>query len=78
MSVTLDQFLREQQIVNVNTMAKAANVTKSYLYTHQDGRERVEALRAQQGQERLKKLWEERQQHQPWTDKTKNMWLAGV
>jgi len=65
MSVTLDQFLQEQQIVNVNTMAKTTNVTKSYLYTCQDGRDRVEALRAQQGQERLKRQWEERQQHQP-------------
>ncbi len=58
----IDQILREQQIVNFNTVAKAANVTKSYLYAHQDVRERIEALRAQQGQERLERQWTERQQ----------------
>ncbi len=30
----IDQLLREQQIVNFNTVAKAANVTKSYLYAN--------------------------------------------
>src|SRR5258708_25530920 len=58
----IDQILREQQIVNFNTVAKAANVTKSYLYAHQDVRERIEALRAQQGQERLERQRTERQQ----------------
>src|SRR5258708_38091609 len=56
----IDQILREQQSVNFNTVAKAANVTKSYLYAHQDVRERIEALRTQQGQERI-----ERQSTQP-------------
>jgi uncharacterized alpha-E superfamily protein len=62
--------------VNFNTVAKAANVTKSYLYAHQDVRERIEALRAQQGQERLEQQWAQRQQHQARTDKTKDVLLA--
>ena len=73
---TVDQLLREQQLVNFNTVAKAANVTKSYLYAHQEVRERIEALRAQQGQERLERQWTERQQQQARTDKTKVVLLA--
>lgn len=72
----IDQLLREQHIVNFNTVAKAAHVTKSYLYAHQDVRERIEALRTQQGQERLERQWAERQQHQVRTDKTKDVLLA--
>ena len=72
----IDQLLRGQQIVNFNTVAKAANVTKSYLYAHQDVRERIEALRTQQGQERIERQWAERQQHQARTDKTKDVLLA--
>jgi hypothetical protein len=71
----IDQLLREQQIVNFDTVAKAANVTKRYLYAHQDVRERIEALRIQQGQERLERQWTERQQHQARTDKTKDVLL---
>lgn len=56
-------------------MAKAANVTKSYLYAHQDVRERIEALRTQQGQERFERQWAQRQQHQARTDKTKDVLL---
>ncbi len=62
--------------MNFNTVAKAANVTKSYLYAHQDVRERIEALRTQQGQERIERQWAERQQHQARTDKTKDVLLA--
>ncbi len=51
-------------------------MTKSYLYAHQDVRERVEALRTQQGQERIERHWTERQQHQERTDKTKDVLLA--
>ena len=72
----IDQLLREQQSVNFNTVAKAANVTKSYLYAHQDVRERIEALRTQQGQERIEQQRAERQQHQARTDKTKDVLLA--
>ena len=72
----IDQLLREQQTVNFNTVAKAANVTKSYLYAHQDVRERIEALRTQQGQERLERQWADRKLHQARTDKTKDVLLA--
>jgi Family of unknown function (DUF6262) len=72
----IDQLLREQQIVNFNTVAKAANATKSYLYAHQDVRERIEALRTQQGQERIERQWAERQLRQARTDKTKDVLLA--
>ncbi len=72
----IKQLLREQQTVNFNTVAKAAHVTKSYLYAHQDVRERIEALRTQQGQERLERQWAERQQHQARTDQAKDVLLA--
>lgn len=72
----IDQLLREQHTINFNTLAQAAQVTKSYLYAHQDVRERVEALRTQQGQERIERHWTERQQHQERTDKTKDVLLA--
>ncbi len=72
---TIDQLLRQQQTVNFNTVAKAANVTKGYLYAHQDVRERIEALRTQQGQERLERQWAERQQHPTRTDNTKDVLL---
>jgi hypothetical protein len=72
----IDQLLREQHTVNFNTVAKAANVTKSYLYAHQDVRERIEALRTQQGQERLERQWADRKLHQARTDKTKDVLLA--
>src|SRR5215472_13221375 len=68
----IDQLLREQQIVNFNTVAKTASVTKSYLYAHQDMRERIEALRAKQGQERIEEHWAQWQQKPPRTDKTKD------
>ncbi len=72
----IDQFLREQQTVNFNTVAKAANVTKSYLYAHDGVRERIEALRAQQSQERIEREWAERKLHQNKTDKAKDVVLA--
>jgi len=71
----IDQLLREQHTVNFNTVAKAANVTKSYLYAHQDVRERIEALRTRQGQERLEQQRTQQQQHQARTDKTKDVLL---
>jgi hypothetical protein len=39
-------------------------------------RERIEALRTQQGQERIEQQRAERQQHQSRTDKTKDVLLA--
>src|SRR5258708_40203966 len=72
----IDRLLREQEVVNFNTVAKAAHVTKSYLYANADVRERIEALRTQQGQERNERQWAERQQQQARTDKTKEVLLA--
>jgi predicted nuclease with TOPRIM domain len=72
----IDQLLREQQSVNFNTVAKAAHVTKSYLYAHQDVRERIEALRTKLGQERIEQRPETQQLHQARTDKTKEVLLA--
>ena len=43
-------LLREQKPVNFNTVAKAATVSKAYLYSQSDLRERIEAL-GQQGVE---------------------------
>jgi hypothetical protein len=71
----IDQLLREQRTINFNTVAQAAQVTKSYLYAHQEVRERIEALRSQQGQERLERAGAQRQQHQTRTDKTKDVLL---
>src|SRR6266496_6664830 len=45
-------LLREQKPVNFNTVAKAAHVSKAYLYSQQDLRERIEALR-QRGIEQM-------------------------
>jgi Family of unknown function (DUF6262) len=72
----IDQLLREQRTINFNTVAQAAQVTKSYLYAHQDVRERIEALRTQQGRERIEQQWAERQQRQERTDKTKDVLLV--
>ena len=72
----IDQLLQEQHTVNFNTVAKAAQVTKSYLYAHQDVRERIEALRTEQGQARIERQWADRQQHQSKTERTKDVLLA--
>lgn len=45
-------LLREQKPVNFNTVAKTAAVSKAYLYSQPDLRERIEALR-QQGVEQM-------------------------
>lgn len=45
-------LLREQKPVNFNTVARAATVSKAYLYSQPDLRERIEALR-QQGVEQM-------------------------
>ena len=73
---TIDQLLREQQTINFNTVARAANVTKSYLYANQGVRERIEALRAQQGQEHIERQRTERLHHQGRTDKAKDVLLT--
>ena len=43
----LTTLLREQKLINFNTVAKAAAVSKAYLYNQADLRERIEALRQQ-------------------------------
>jgi len=43
----LTALLREQKPVNFNTVAKAAAVSKAYLYSQPDLRDRIEALRRQ-------------------------------
>ena len=53
----IDRLLREQEVVNFNTVAKVAHVTKSYLYAHADVRERIEALRATLGQGHIERQW---------------------
>ena len=40
-------LIREQKPINFHTVAKAAMVSKAYLYSQQDIRERIEALRQQ-------------------------------
>ena len=45
---TINRLLREQQVINFNSVAKAAGVSKAYLYSQPDQRERIEALRQQQ------------------------------
>jgi hypothetical protein len=47
-------LLREQKPVNFNTVAKAATVSKAYLYSQPDLRERIEALRQQELTRRLR------------------------
>lgn len=49
---TIATLLREQMPVNFNTVAKAASVSKAYLYSQLDLKERIEALR-QQGVEQM-------------------------
>lgn len=43
----ITDLLREQKPVNFNTVAKTAQVSKAYLYSQPDLRERIEALRQQ-------------------------------
>lgn len=45
-------LLRERKPVNFNTVARTAQVSKAYLYSQPDLRERIEALR-QQGVEQM-------------------------
>ena len=44
---TIAQLLREQQTITFQSVAKAAGVSKAYLYSQSDLRERIEALRQQ-------------------------------
>jgi hypothetical protein len=44
---TITALIREQKPINFHTVAKAAMVSKAYLYSQQDIREPIEALRQQ-------------------------------
>jgi AcrR family transcriptional regulator len=44
---TITRLLREQQAITFNAVAKVAGVSKAYLYSQSDLRERIEALRQQ-------------------------------
>jgi len=44
----ISKLLRENRLVNFNTVATSAGVTKAYLYNHPELRDRIEALRASQ------------------------------
>lgn len=45
---TITRLLRERQAINFNSVAKAAGVSKTYLYSRSDLRERIEAIRQQE------------------------------
>src|SRR5713226_9276663 len=47
-------LLREQKPINFNTVAKAAAVSKAYLYSQLDLRERIESLRQQEVEQMLR------------------------
>jgi Family of unknown function (DUF6262) len=49
---TITRLLRDHQVVNFNSVAKAAGVSKAYLYTQPLFRDRIEALRHQQQEQR--------------------------
>jgi hypothetical protein len=50
----ITRLLREHQAINFNTVAKAAGVSKAYLYTQPLFRDRIEALRQQQQEQRIR------------------------
>ena len=47
-------LLREQKAVNFNTVAKAAGVSKTYLYSQPQFRDRIEALRQQEREQMVR------------------------
>jgi len=55
------RLLREQQTINFHTVAKAAGVSKAYLYSQSDLRERIETLRQQEMEQAVR----ERAVHPP-------------
>jgi len=48
------RLLRERQAINFSTVARVAGVSKAYLYSQPDLRERIEALRQQGLEEALR------------------------
>lgn len=51
---TITALLHEQKPINFNTVAKAAAVSKAYLYSQLDLRERIESLRQQEVEQMLR------------------------
>ncbi len=58
---TITALIREQKPINFHTVAKAAMVSKAYLYSQQDLRERIEVLR----QQSVEQMVRERATHSP-------------
>jgi hypothetical protein len=50
----ISTLLRDQKPVNFNTVAKVAHVSKAYLYSQPDLRERIEALREQRTEQMVR------------------------
>src|SRR5256885_12079045 len=50
-----DLLLREQKAINFNSVAKAANVSKAYLYSQPQLRDRIETLRQQELEQTMRK-----------------------
>jgi hypothetical protein len=48
------RLLREHMSINFNTVAKGAGVSKAYLYSQPQLRDRIEALRHQQQEQRVR------------------------
>lgn len=51
---TITALIREQKPINFHTVAKRAAVSKAYLYGQQDIRERIDALRLQETEQRVR------------------------
>jgi hypothetical protein len=58
---TIAALIREQKPINFHTVAKVAMVSKAYLYSQPDLRERIEALR----QQSVEQMVRERATHSP-------------
>jgi hypothetical protein len=58
---TIIALIREQKPINFHTVAKTAMVSKAYLYSQQDIREQIEALR----QQSMEQMVRERATHSP-------------
>ena len=50
----ITRLVREHQAINFNTVAKAAGVSKAYLYTQPLFRDRIEALRQQEREQMVR------------------------
>ena len=51
----ITRLLREQKTINFNTVAKVAGVSKPYLYSQPQFRDRIEALRQQEREQKERK-----------------------